>query len=160
MLNPDTTTTKDFGMFFYLLRLYLDKWFYPEGAEVVITIKNVGIHLTLQAKNTEVKLNMKIIWLPPYWPHLAPVELVFGLIKAYIHRRSTFECLDYSKTSGKRIIIKGLEGLTTQIGRKMWTSIVKTASRIIIDANKDILREIQAKMEDGRADKELKLINK
>ena len=159
MLNPGTTTTQDFGMFLYILRVYLDRWFNHGGAEVVITVDNVSIHWTSQAKETAAKLNMRIIGLPPYWPHLAPVELVFGYVKNHIRRQCISNSVDYSKTSGKRTIIKGLEGLTSQVGYKMWKKVVQTSKHIIVEASQDKLRSEQANTDHGLVDEELKLMN-
>ena len=61
----------------------------------------------------------------PLQTHLAPVEYVFGTNKEQIKNTSIYGIIDYSKSSGKRIIIKILKELTKAKGINLWHKMVK-----------------------------------
>ena len=98
----------------------------------------------MQAKEIDAK-KKRIIGLPQYWPHLAPVKLVFGYVKTHIRRQYISKSVDYSKTSKKRTIIKSLEELASQDGYKMRKKVVQAVNYIIVKASQNKERGAQAK---------------
>ena len=67
----------------------------------MIVLDNASIHWTTAAKSTAKSYNMNINRLPPYFPHLDPVEFVFEMVKGHIKHQSSDEIIDYEKGSGK-----------------------------------------------------------
>ena len=98
----------------------------------MIILDNASIHRTPQARSIAKSYNMNIIGLPPYCPHLALVEFVFGMIKDHIKHLLTDEIIDYEKESGKKAIITGLKRLSPVKVVNMWMKIVKEAKLSII----------------------------
>ena len=101
MTINDTTKSVDFWLFQYILYQYVSKWFENQLNCVTLTMDNASIHLTKQSKELSKDLGFEIMTLPPYCPHLAPWELVFGMVKKIISKKSIDSCIDFTKSSGK-----------------------------------------------------------
>ena len=153
MIHYSTTTSQDFWLFLYLLKVHLNWQNNYKDKQVVVTLDNASIHSTADVKATASKFGMKIIGLPPYWPHLAPVEYVFGAIKGHIRNTSTYGIINYSKSSGKRII-KGFKELTQAKGINLWHKMVKESKLVIQEAFKIISSSSVGFTEDYYQDEE------
>ena len=70
MFLLSTTTSQDFWLFLYTLKIYLNWRNNNKEQPVVLTFDNASIHCTAKVKSTALKLGMRIIGLPTYWPHL------------------------------------------------------------------------------------------
>ena len=140
LLVDDTVTAQDFGLFLLLLNTYIKSNFPTYEERTTLVLDNASIHLTNSTKNIATQFGMKILGLPPYWPHLAPVEFVFGLVKGHIKSSDQNRSIDYSKSSGKRVIASGLQYLTKAKVLKMWRKAIETARETIVDAYERIQR--------------------
>ena len=107
-------------------------------AEITLLLDNTSIHLTEEMKRVTAKYNMKILGLPPFWQHLAPVEFVFGFLKGSIENLDQKDNIDFSKRSGKRAIVNILEYLTKEKVFKMWKGVIRTAIEFILEVYKEI----------------------
>ena len=134
LLIDETVTTQEFGIFLYLLSTFLNANWQTFRNRTIIVLDNASIHLTNSTKNIAAKHGMKILGLHPYWPHLAPVEFVFGLIKGHISNSDANKTIDFSKRSGKRAITAGLECLTKEKVLRMWKKVIMLARETISDA--------------------------
>ena len=139
LLNKSTTTAQDFCLFLYIHRIYLDTCLGMPQSQIVVTLDNASIHWTSETMKTASSLGMKIVGLPPYCPHLAPAEFVFCMVKGYLRSRLSNKIVDYSKGSGKRAIIEGLEWMNIEKGIRMWSKIIKEAKIAILEAYKIIM---------------------
>ena len=133
-LVDETVTAQDFGLFLFLLSTYIKSNFPAFEERTTLVLDNASIHLTHSTKNIATKYGMKILGLPPYWPHLAPVEFVFGLVKGHIKNSDQNKSIDYSKRSGKRVIAAGLQYVTKDKALKMWRKTIRIARETILDA--------------------------
>ena len=108
-------------------------------SQIVVTLDNVSIHWTSKTMKKDSSLGMKIVGLPPYCPHLAPAEFVFGMVKGYLRNRLSNKIVDYSKGSGKRAIIEGLEWMNIEKGIRIRSKIIKEAKIAILEAYRIIM---------------------
>ena len=97
MIHYSTTTSQNFWSFLYLLKVYLNWQNNYKDKQVIVTLDNASIHSTADVKVAASKLRMKIIALPSYWPHLVPVEYVFGAIFGHIRNTSIYGIIDNFK---------------------------------------------------------------
>ena len=114
LMVDDTVNSQDFWVFLYILKIFLDSNYQNLWAKITLLLDNASIHLTNEVKRVATKYGIRILGLPPYWLHLAPVEFVFGLVKGSIKNSSKNQGIDFSRSSGKRAIINGLEYLTRE----------------------------------------------
>ena len=114
MTIDKTTTTKDFGVYMYILRSYINKCDDMKLKVITAVVDNTSIHLTSLSKSLWRCLNIELLGLPQYCPHLAPVELIFGMTKRILIRQVSKEGVDFSKPEGQTAIIRALESLTNQ----------------------------------------------
>lgn len=66
LLIDDTVTAQDFGVFLYLLNVYVSSNWPDEARGTVLVMDNASIHLTTSNKNVAEQYGMKILGLPPY----------------------------------------------------------------------------------------------
>ena len=133
-LMDDTVTAQDFKIFLFLLKLYISSNWTSYAERIVLMMDNASIHLTTSNQSIAERHGMKILGLPPYWPYLAPVEFVFGVVKGHIKNSNQIKEVDFVKSSGKRAIASGLEYLTKEKVLNMWRRIIKIARETITDA--------------------------
>ena len=57
-------------------------------------------------------LNLDVKPLPLYCPEVAPVELVFRVIKAKLHSQSQAQIVDFSKRSGAELLKKTIYSIS------------------------------------------------
>ena len=67
---------------------------------IIIWLDNASIHSSDSTKRLFAYLNLNIFYLPPYWPHLAPVELLFKIIKSKIRSKFWEKEINFDKNSG------------------------------------------------------------
>ena len=91
-----------------------------------------------------------MLGLPPYWPHLAPVEYVFGMINGYIRNKSLSKELDYSNASGKEAIVSVLVLLSKEKAQRMWKMIAITARIAILERVDESYRYPQELLRDNK----------
>ena len=103
---------------------------------------NASIHLTKQSKELSKDLEFEIMTLLPYYPHLAPWELLFGMVKKIISKQSIDRCIDFTKLSGKIAIANALQSLNIKKTLNMWKKIIHQAKGIIIDIRSEIVYDI------------------
>ena len=56
-------------------------------SEWIVTLDNASIHQAKKSIKAIKKLNINVIFLPPYSPMLVPVELFFSMIKIKIRKQ-------------------------------------------------------------------------
>ena len=133
MIIDKTATTEDFGVFMYMLRSYINKCNYMKLKVITAVVDNASIHLTSLSKPLWRFLNIELLELLQYCPHLAPVELVFGMTKRILIRQVPKEGVDFSKPEGQTTIIRALESLTNQKEFNMWKRVIYIWKAIVVE---------------------------
>ena len=100
---------------------------------VIICMDNAAIHTSKSTIKVLSNMKHKTNFFPPYWPHLAPVELFFKLIKSKIRSNYSKIQLDFSGTSGRDWICKVWSAITTQAVKKIWICFIKQAKKWILN---------------------------
>ena len=133
MAIDKTTTTEDFGVFMYILRSYINKYYDMKLKVITAIVDNESIYFTSLSKSLLRCLNIELLGIPQYCPHLAPVELVFGMTKRILIRQVPKEGVDFSKPEGQSAIIRALERLTNQKAFNMWKRVIGIWKTIVIE---------------------------
>ena len=75
----DSTT---FLAFIESLMKYYSKWSIGDNSEILLIMDNCPYQASNSAKDKLKRWKINALYLPPYWPELAPVELLFRSLKA------------------------------------------------------------------------------
>ena len=79
VISDKTTNSVNFWRYLLLLRKFVTIWMKIDSENVVYTLDNAPIHVSLKTKKEAEQLKTKLFLLPPYSPSLAPTEWVFGV---------------------------------------------------------------------------------
>ena len=93
---------------------------------------NASIHYGKILKRLSTEEHLKMLFLPPYHPELAPVETVFVVLKAKIKKTKEKTKWDFQKTLGKKMIITELSDLRKEVIHKIWIRVIKVAKSFIL----------------------------
>ena len=85
-----------------------------------IYLDNAPVHVSMKVKKAEEVLDMRLLLLPPYSPSLAPIEWVFGMSKKKLAHQNQTKSINYSKRSGKMMIIDWFKRINKTLGVRIW----------------------------------------
>ena len=63
---------------------------------MIIILDSSSVHKTNDMKNLFKKIEARVLFLSPYSPQFAPIEMYFGLLKRYLLKISDNECIRIS----------------------------------------------------------------
>ena len=93
-----------------LCRFIKDLW-ENQTSHLKIILDNASIHLTEEVKRVWSYWELEINTIPVYTPQLAPVELVFGISKRKIQRKTTRLKVNFGNPSGKKVVMESLKSI-------------------------------------------------
>ena len=125
-------TSKDFWYFLMLFNYVLNKSWALEESEVILTFDNARTHTANLTKKICTNIKPRIHFLPPYWPEVAPVEKIFGVVKSKMKSRQDYWNLDFSKEEGATKIIKTLSSLEGKTWLGAWRETIKSCRDAIV----------------------------
>ena len=135
MILDWSNTSYTFGVYLFILKKYIEIVWDQVSLQIKVMLDNASVHLTKKVKRLASHLSLELNYLPPYWPHLAPVELVFGAIKKRISCLKIKEAIDFDKPSGKKIILNTLRNINTDVWIKMWGKFIFEAKQAILETH-------------------------
>ena len=81
MIKNDTVNSKEFLVFVKVLGRLVQSLFSNENKQVIVILDNAPTHSSLTAMSVYNSMNSRYLFLPPYSPEVAPVELFFWNVK-------------------------------------------------------------------------------
>ena len=118
MLTNNTTNS-------YIFTHYLDKmnnWINNNNmfgySSIYLMMDNWPYHKSKETTERLKNLNIKTIFLPPYSPTLAPIEIIFGWIKKRISKESLRSKLNLKSKEAPAIIFNIIKRIDKQLGIK------------------------------------------
>ena len=99
--------------------------------KICFIMDNSPIHCSIKVKECLKGRKWSCIFLPPYAPELAPVELFFAILKKKILARRTNEVINLEKDNGREVIgeITGSIERVTII--KIWSNFISKLHQIV-----------------------------
>ena len=134
MIKEVTVSSLEFCLFIKLLVKVLTPIMEQSEVLPLLILDNARVHNSKLASRVMQNWNFEVNFLPPYWPELAPVELIFGAVKAKLKSLKLTEEVDFSKVSGKTLILKLINSLSDSTWHGVWTTVIKECSHAIRDA--------------------------
>ena len=115
MLTNDTLNTDRFVVFLQNLNAWLDEnnkfWF----KNIMILLDNLASHRTNKVINFCKKWNFRQCYIPPYSPNLAPVELVFSVLKRKLVSKEKQKSINLCNYEGYNLAVKSMKEIDTTI---------------------------------------------
>ena len=128
----NSTTSKRFYQFLVLVRAYALLVLSRTTKEIKIAMDNAAIHVLKMSQRATFNLNLEVHWLHQYFPTLAPVELVFGMVKGKLASMNSKVWIDFNKEGDKKTITKWIGELDSKAGFKMWERFIKTSRSVML----------------------------
>ena len=138
ILKNGTTKAMDFWLFLLILKQYLRVSNIWPVREVILTLENASIHVSTLSKRWASFFELEMNLLPPYCLHLAPVEMVFAIVKKAINLRYSGIRKNFSFSDGKNAIVEVMKKKDLEVGLRLWKRFIKEAKSWIWEANIEI----------------------
>ena len=100
MLKSGTIKSEDFIKFLLILEIYICKSLIIDKESTLITLDNSPVHISKISKLAAKHLRLNLSLLPPYSSTLAPVELIFGVLKSRIAVERRYKVINFGQSSG------------------------------------------------------------
>ena len=125
MISNATTNTQ---VFIYFLNRMIE-WLIKNNKfgfkNINLILDNCPYNKSKEAIKNMQKLPIKIYFLPPYSPSLAPIELMFGWIKIIINKRSIGMKINLKSKEANNQIFKVFKDINNELTRKMFSKFYK-----------------------------------
>ena len=112
-----------FWRFSFILKKFVELWMGARFEDVRYTLDNAPVHVSMKVKKAEEVLDMRLLLLPPYSPSLAPIKWVFGMSKKKLVHQNQTKSINYSKRSGKMMIIDWFKRINKTLGIKSMDAV-------------------------------------
>ena len=127
-----TIDSRLFWQFLWILNYAVKSTIKKRKDDIIINMDNAATHVSETTKKLLKLMKYPVQYLPPYWPHLAPIELFFIVIKTIIGSKFWNEIIDYNKNSGRDWIFRSWCSIDSKIISGLWICFVKDAKKCII----------------------------
>ena len=127
-----TVDSEKYQQFIWILNFAIKAILKNKHKDVIVWCDNASVHSSDSTKKLFDYLNLNIFYLPPYCPHLAPVELLFKIIKTKIRSKFSEIEVNFEKDSGKQLIYNSMNDVTPFHIKQLWKWFVKEAKKLII----------------------------
>ena len=135
LIHDGTGTIKAFCFFLMILKQYVESIFENEVLEFWIMLDNAAIHWAEATRRIAALYNFQMNYLPPYWPHLAPVEVVFGIAKKNLISLKLEVQVNFSKAEGKKIIADSFRAIESSTMSGLWKRFLRTPKQLLRQFN-------------------------
>ena len=107
-------------------------WIHIEIDQTRILLDNASIHLSGFTKRITKKLVARMMFLPQYSPQLAPVELVFGILKRKISTQRKQKSISFGSVDGRKEISFALNDFWQTKAKRLWLLFVNETKKWIL----------------------------
>ena len=113
MFIDSTYYSDKFSLFIQHLIKWLETNNNFEFNEVIIIMDNWSIHKCANIKTLLKVSKITILYIPPYSPHLAPIEIYFGLFKKKLLSNSSKQMIKINSKDNYSKILDSFRGIKT-----------------------------------------------
>ena len=131
-ISNRTTDSEQFWKFILLVQKFVELWTHVAINQTRILLDNASIHLSEFTKRMTKKLGLRMMFLPQYSPRLAPVELVFGMLKRIISTERKHKTIRFGSIDGKKKISQALNGFCRTKAQRLWFVFTNEAKNWIL----------------------------
>ena len=122
------------GQKFTIFLNHLDIWIQRNKLlgfnDAVIILDNSSVHKVKGVKLKLSKLRMKVIFLAPYSPQLAPIEMYFGILKRRLYQNTQYKSHNINIKENIPIILKALKEIKSEVIIKLFNNLLSLIKNI------------------------------
>ena len=133
MVVVDTINSYKFWLFLKLLESIINNLCPSIEKSPAIIFDNARIHSSIKTRKKIKELDLQVRFLAPYWPEVAPVERIFGMIKSKLRVLGGTLDIDFNKKKGVDMIFSIIRSLSKESWLKAWMDLVKEARLTIVE---------------------------
>ena len=101
-ISNNKTNSEQFSNFILIVHKFIELWTHIRITQTRILLDNTSIHLSKFSKHVIKRLGLRMVFLPQYSPQLAPVEIVFGMLKIKLSMKRKQKAIRFGSISGKK----------------------------------------------------------
>ena len=98
-----------FAVFLILLNKILQRTQGIISKEAVVILDNASTHWSNQTRQIANELDFNLRFLPPYWPEVAPVDIIFGALKSKLRAGIEIGKIKLNKLEGMCYVLSQLK---------------------------------------------------
>ena len=98
---------------------------------ILIILDNCSIHKEKEVKKILNKIDAKILFLSPYSPQFAPIEMYFGLFKKYLKEKFKREHIKLNAKENISAVIQWLKSIKSETIRKLFKNMYSSINKAI-----------------------------
>jgi hypothetical protein len=96
-------------------------------------VDNARTHTSKYTKSMISSMGLTVRYTPPYCPEVAPVEQIFGILKAKIREQTCLEKISLEKGKTAKLIFEIIGGVKLGSLLKPWAVVAKECKRTILE---------------------------
>ena len=130
-LKNDTMSSYEFAVVLFLISKLLKLNSEYSKKTLTILLDNASIHKSSLIFKVIAFLKIKLLFLPPYSPELAAVELLFKGVKSITRKLIKQKLIDFSKEDGAKVIMEASSWISKRYIQSCWISTIIMAKEAI-----------------------------
>ena len=129
--NSSTVNSSVFLAYIKSLLEYYSKRVIRDNSEVLLIMDNCPYQTARSTREKLRKWRVNVLYLPPYWPELAPVELMFRSLKSKLKSFKEKESINYWSQDGIDLVVTTLKKIRPKEILNYWSQFYKEAKHCL-----------------------------
>ena len=138
MIHANTGDSIKFWIFLKLLVICWLEASEDSRSYHCIFVDNAFINTSKLTKAIYKNMVVRLRFIPPNWPEIAPVELMFKMLKSKIRAANVTREINFESIAGMKTIAKGLTELSDEAWRRAWMNVWKKLKHMILQPYKEL----------------------
>ena len=139
MISNNSTNSNRFARFLLIQQKFIILCLGEDLNNVTIILDNDLIHLSNTTKREPKFLDLHLSFLLLYSPAFSPTEWVFGVPKKMILTLKEHKWVNFSKPSGKKVLIRWMKTIDKDLGQALWLQFIRTFYIVFQDVIQKLL---------------------
>ena len=130
-LTNKTIDNKNFTNFLSNLDNWINKNKLFGCSKVLIILDNSSVHKVKEVKQKLIKMKVEVIFLAPYSPQFAPIEMYFGILKLKLYQNAQNRGINITIKENVPIILKALKEIKSNVICKLFNNLLSLIKSIV-----------------------------
>ena len=98
---------------------------------LIVIMDNAVTHRSNIIREYFKENDMKVVYIPPYMPELAPIERLFSILKHSVLKRSIGKLINLRSEEADKIINKSIRNIDASIIQRLWHTFTEELNNAI-----------------------------
>ena len=132
LFSNEAINSAKFVLFINNFSKWLIQQSYFGFSDRLILLDNCSIHKSKQAKKALLKTNLKVLYLYPYSPDFAPVEMGFSILKQNIIKEWKNQMLKLNLKDSYQTAVRALKSLKSKTIKHLFLKVYAEIKRYLL----------------------------